>query len=719
MISKENGSHNWLDDTIVKVGEFVVDFKQTRIYKDEIAIKLEPLTMELLCYLTNRKGHYVSQRELLEHVWNGRIVSDNAIRRVIKKLRDALGDDVKAARYIKTVPNKGYLLIAEVSYQPKEVTSQPTENTAPELKSEPDLTPAAPIVTTQQLDSVQTNKKVKIIFFIITSIIIFLAITYYYPKKSQENATFEVETLTDMPGEEYWADYNKNNNIVVFSHRKTASGYYNLYLKSLGTETVRRITSGSSNNYSAKWSKDGRKLAFQRQSGNQAEIILMSFDENMKVIGERSLYKYKTLQPNLFWSADNTLLYFTNKQSPKHPKSLFSIKINTGALKQITFPDVEGSGDYSARLSPDGNYLGILRFVQDSQVHLLIVNMITGKIEDNKKLKFSPVTLAWDHESLGLYLADGNTLYNYKLNDRTLSQSKLADIQLGAVFTSCGSGCLLANSKGTNTRDSIEVINPFTEEEPQLYEFPLPGKEGAPTYSRNPDQVIFRSNKDGIPQLIQYSINGELKTLTNFTRSHKLVDITYNPVQDKISGILDHQVFILDLTTNKLQFISNQMEKAERLNWSADGLRLYYTRREHNNRSLIEYNLQEQHYQKLRAGVKEAKEDKSGQYRYLLLETGELIQTHRFSSEEDVVIANITTDSNVSWHIYGDYLYFSSPLGTDFLLNRISLSTKEKSSKLWLKNTYYAWFDMHPDGNKLLLMKETVPDSNLLLLKQK
>ncbi len=709
MIIDEKTSNDWLDDIKIKVGDFTIDFKQTRLYKDDEVIKLEPLTMELLCYLVKRKGHYVSQRELLENVWDGRIVSDNAIRRVVKKLRDALGDDVKAASYIKTVPTKGYLLIAEV-IQTKNATVQ-NDSIVPQIDNQP--TEISQPITNPEKSHKLKGPKYKIIMILSLSILI--GIAYFYFSSTWQSKSVIVKSLTDMPGEESWADYNKKNNIIVFSHRKTASGYYNLYLKTINTNTVRRITSGSANHYAAKWDSTGKQLAFQRQSGQQIEIMLMTFDDDMKIKNEKSLFKYSTLQPNLFWSPDNNLLYFTDRQSINHPRTLFSINIKTSALKQITFPDIDGGGDYSAQISPNGNYLGVLRHMQFNRVHLFIYNMRTGKVEDNRKIGFSPVSLTWDEKSKGIYLAANETLHYYSLKTQSFTKNQLDKVQLGAVFGTCGKNCLLANSKGKNTRDIAEVVNPFIlTEQTEMFEFPLPGKEGSPSYTINQDEIIFITSKKNISQIVKYSTSGELTQLTHFTNNHKITDLSYNPVSNKILGVLDQQVFIWDIEAATLNLLSNQMEKAERPNWTANGKEVYYSRKEHDHRSLMKYSLIDKSTHKLKDNVLEAKEDANGHFIYMLLGSGELVQVTKDALNNFNHIADIPVDSNISWHLHKQDLYFSSPLGTDFLLNKISLGSKQKSLKLWLKNTYYARFDMHSNGNKLLLMKDTLPNSDIL-----
>ena len=51
---------------------------------------------------------------LLERVWPSLVVVDNVVHQAIAQLRKALGDDARAPRYIQSIPNRGYRLIAQV-----------------------------------------------------------------------------------------------------------------------------------------------------------------------------------------------------------------------------------------------------------------------------------------------------------------------------------------------------------------------------------------------------------------------------------------------------------------------------------------------------------------------------------------------------------------------------------------------------------------------------
>ncbi len=91
-----------------------IDVESHRIEREGVVEKLEPRSMELLSYLAERPGQVVSRIEIEEQVWQGRVVSYEAVSGAIAKIRKAFGDTDKHHRVIETIPKSGYRLIAEV-----------------------------------------------------------------------------------------------------------------------------------------------------------------------------------------------------------------------------------------------------------------------------------------------------------------------------------------------------------------------------------------------------------------------------------------------------------------------------------------------------------------------------------------------------------------------------------------------------------------------------
>jgi DNA-binding winged helix-turn-helix (wHTH) protein len=77
--------------------------------------RVEPKVAEVLVYLAQRAGQVVSRDELLNAVWPGVVVGDDALTQAVIKLRKALGDDAWRPEYIETLAKRGYRLIAPVS----------------------------------------------------------------------------------------------------------------------------------------------------------------------------------------------------------------------------------------------------------------------------------------------------------------------------------------------------------------------------------------------------------------------------------------------------------------------------------------------------------------------------------------------------------------------------------------------------------------------------
>jgi len=70
--------------------------------------------MNILIHLASHPGKVVTNEELLEQHWKGRVVANDAVHRRIADLRKKLGDDKRQPTYIETVHKKGYRLIAKV-----------------------------------------------------------------------------------------------------------------------------------------------------------------------------------------------------------------------------------------------------------------------------------------------------------------------------------------------------------------------------------------------------------------------------------------------------------------------------------------------------------------------------------------------------------------------------------------------------------------------------
>lgn len=97
--------------------EFMVDGK---------ARPIEPQVFDLIRAFVENPGRLFSHDDLIQLIWDGRIVSDSAINARISAARSAIGDTGAQQTLIKTVPRRGYRFVGSVEIlQAPESTQTP------------------------------------------------------------------------------------------------------------------------------------------------------------------------------------------------------------------------------------------------------------------------------------------------------------------------------------------------------------------------------------------------------------------------------------------------------------------------------------------------------------------------------------------------------------------------------------------------------------------
>ena len=100
---------------VYEFGSFRLEVGEQRLLKDGTVVSLAPKEFETLRLLVERHGRLVTKQEMLDRIWSGTFVGDDTIAQRISCLRKALGGDVDSAKYIETVPKRGYRFVADVT----------------------------------------------------------------------------------------------------------------------------------------------------------------------------------------------------------------------------------------------------------------------------------------------------------------------------------------------------------------------------------------------------------------------------------------------------------------------------------------------------------------------------------------------------------------------------------------------------------------------------
>jgi DNA-binding winged helix-turn-helix (wHTH) protein len=94
---------------------FRLDLVNEHLWQGEEVVPLRPKLFALLRYLVEYAGRLVTQEELRQAVWPGTVVSESVLRGAIRELREVLGDEATAARFVETIPHHGYRFVAPLT----------------------------------------------------------------------------------------------------------------------------------------------------------------------------------------------------------------------------------------------------------------------------------------------------------------------------------------------------------------------------------------------------------------------------------------------------------------------------------------------------------------------------------------------------------------------------------------------------------------------------
>ncbi len=127
-------------------GPFRFDETNECVWEGGKSIQLRPKAYAVLKYLVERPNALVTKQQLLDDVWPDTFVGDGVLKDSIRQLREALGDDAKAPRFIETAHRRGYRFIADIIEQSDQST-QCVRSESPSANSYPQLAkPCAPSV---------------------------------------------------------------------------------------------------------------------------------------------------------------------------------------------------------------------------------------------------------------------------------------------------------------------------------------------------------------------------------------------------------------------------------------------------------------------------------------------------------------------------------------------------------------------------------------------
>lgn len=114
---------------LYRLDDLRVDTARRQVTRDDSALDVGGLSFDLLAYLLAQGDRVVSFDELIAAVWAPAVVGEDTVTQRVKLLRQALGDDGRKPRYLRSVRGRGY----QLCHAPQRLDATPATATPADL----------------------------------------------------------------------------------------------------------------------------------------------------------------------------------------------------------------------------------------------------------------------------------------------------------------------------------------------------------------------------------------------------------------------------------------------------------------------------------------------------------------------------------------------------------------------------------------------------------
>jgi Tol biopolymer transport system component/DNA-binding winged helix-turn-helix (wHTH) protein len=506
--------------------------------------RLEPLTMRLLLLLAEKAPETVTRDQIIDRLWDGRVVTDDAVNKQLSKLRAAIDGGSSDAPYLRTVPRVGVRLIRPVAFEPIE-------------------------------GSLQVRRKGKLWPATLALVFLSFGLVLWLVQRPAEWDIVQ-EPVTAVPGSEVDPALSPDGKMLAYVARLDPNQPYALYVRAIGSDRTRRLTFPDIEARVPAWSNDGR-IAFVSRSRNGCRLSVGLPTGNFRDVAPCVLAEVG----GLAWIDNNRLII---SDHPKNGTSfrLSTIEVATGRSQLLVDPPTGDVGDTKPVVGSDRRTVYFLRnkSVGPSEIY-------SARIGDRRATALSTDGAAINGLSNGpsdtLLVSSrrgGKGFALWSLDPRKAAWRRLLPEGAGGI---------------TSTPDGSLAVYSRLDRQVSLWLQPFDGAEGraiasstrvdwSPALSPNGRQLAFLSNRTGKPEIwIVGLADGLLRRLTNFGGA-EVQDLHWSRDGRMIAtavasnGLFDVHLIDVDSGTSKRIAVTAQDERQPF--FAPDGRSLWFVRRD-------------------------------------------------------------------------------------------------------------------------------------------
>jgi Tol biopolymer transport system component/DNA-binding winged helix-turn-helix (wHTH) protein len=586
-------SHPALTGEPIRFGEgYELDLHRRRLRCGSDAIKLERIPLEILVLLIEHAGDIVTRDEIVARIWGKHVFldTDNSIRGAIRKLRQALKDDVESPRFIQTVTGQGYRFIAPLSSD-AEVPERAHKEENGGLAFFPGpVRTAASEVPVEPVHEPRYRIWLKIGAVVLAIFVIALAILAAYQwqrrQQPQEQAILAPVPFTALPGLATSPAFSPDGSRIAFAwngDRKDGAKGFDLYVKALGSETLLRLTQHPSGSISSAWSPDGTQVAFHRLAGADTGIYVVP------ALGGPERKLHSTRMPGdwfpfsiISWSPDGKWIAFADVLPGEDHASIHLLSVETLETRKIPMtPQCFGEG--LPAFSRSGEYLAFWCFRSVAETVLYVLPVAGGQTKMISVFRDFPNGLTWsadDKELIyGIWTESGG-IGEVKVANGSTKQLAFAGKALQPTLSSKGDKFAYSSSSYIANIRRKDLLHP---ESAAVELIPSSRAQYNAQYSPDGKRIAFASERSGVRGV--WIGNEDGSNLVQISNPHDPSDSPqWSPEGKRIafeSRPRDHwEIYVADISEGIPKKLATNISDGHGPNWSRDGKWIYFSSQE-------------------------------------------------------------------------------------------------------------------------------------------
>jgi Tol biopolymer transport system component/DNA-binding winged helix-turn-helix (wHTH) protein len=322
-----------MENEVYRFADFLLDPANRRLSRGDAEIYLPPKTFDTLLLLVERHGRLVTKRTLLDRIWADTAVTENTLTQRISELRQALHDDLKEPRFIRTLPRVGFTFIPRV-----EVIDRGEPAALRDIDSHRGLEPTARVPVSRRRQSFRWFAVVGVAVVVTGGLAVWLRMR---PRSAHVT---RLELISTFPGSHRWPSFSPDGRMVAFI--SDAGGTPQVWVKNLAAGDPIQITFGSEPAARPRWSGQGDRIIYSVRErgiwsvpplgGPPRQIVSAGWNPDLSRDGRRLVFE----RPWELWTANGD-------------------GTNARRLPGFRFGYLQYYGDAWPTFSPDGRSIAV------------------------------------------------------------------------------------------------------------------------------------------------------------------------------------------------------------------------------------------------------------------------------------------------------------------------------------------------------------------------